>query len=88
MLLDRAAVVERRDEKTLAGHHALQSFHDSAAGGGFHLNARLHEGHGAGFGPYRLAGIQFDLDQLHIVAVDFVFDVVCARHTLASPGNL
>ncbi len=57
-------------------------FRSPASGGGGHLDPVLEIGHGADLGAHGLAGIQFDLHHLQIVAVDLVVDYV--RHPLTS----
>jgi hypothetical protein len=41
-----------------------------------HLDAVIHEHHAAGLSDYGLGGVELDLDELHVVAVDFVIDHV------------
>jgi hypothetical protein len=45
-----------------------------------HGDAVIHEHHAAGFGDDGFAGIEFDFDELHVVAVDLVVDFVHGIH--------
>jgi hypothetical protein len=46
----------------------------------FHLHAVVHVHHPTGLGHGGLIGIQFDFDILHVVAEDFVIDLVHHGH--------
>ncbi len=47
---------------------------------GFHLDAVVHIHHAAGLGDGGFVRIEFDLDELHIVAEDLVFNLVHLGH--------
>ena len=63
-----ALVRERGDEEALARDAPFEALHESAARARVHLDGAVHVEHGAGFGADGLAGIEFDLDDLHVVA--------------------
>ena len=48
-------------------------------------DAVFHVHHAAGLGERGLAGIELDLDELHVVAEDLVVDFVHARHGPSPP---
>ena len=53
----------------------------AVAENGLHLDAILHVHHGAGCGDHRLLRVQFDLHELHVVAVDLVINFVHRCHS-------
>ncbi len=75
-------------EQALAGEQAFagadQLVHEAAllaaavAEDRLHLDAVVHVHHAAGLGDDALAGIELDLDELHLVAEDLVVDLVGA----------
>ena len=93
MALDAALVAEVGHEDRLAGQGALagaeQLAHDSGLGlgavahAGLEHDIGLHVVHRPGFGDHRLAGIELNLDHLHIVTDDGVINFV-AFHDLDS----
>ena len=46
---------------------------------GFHLDAVVHVHHAAGFGDGGFHGVEFDFDELHVVAVNLVINFVHLR---------
>ena len=77
-------------EERLTGEHAFadvfEDAHDAAFVGvgavahfGFEGDAVVHVVHAAGFGDDGFAGVEFDFDELHFVAVDLVIDIVGAH---------
>ncbi len=83
-LLAGAAVAEMGHEDRFAADGALgrreQLVHQSRLGPravtelGLEGDAVIHPVHDAGFGHHRLAGVQFDLHHLHVVAEDLITD--------------
>ena len=80
-------------EQTLAGDQALagadqlvekaaaRSLGAAVAEHGLHADHRILEHQRAGFGHAALAGVEFDLDELHVFAIDHIIDLVCALRT-------
>ena len=88
-MLAAALVGEDRHEQALTGQDALAGapaarrarrrlLLRAVAEDRFELDAVGHVHHDAGFGDRRLARIELDLDELHLVAVDHEVDVVRA----------
>ncbi len=85
------AVAEHGHEQRLAGEHALagreQRAHEAAARrlraavaeDGLDLDAGVHVHEAAGLGDARLARVERDLHELHLLAEDLVVDLVRAR---------
>ncbi len=87
LLLPGGRVAEERHEERLAGQHPLagaqQRTHDAApllaravAEDGLHLDAGIHVHEGARLGDARLARVERQLDELHLLAEDLVVDLV------------
>ena len=87
--LPRALVGEDGHEQALTGdqplagaeqraHHAATAAAAAVAEHRLHLDARRHVHHRAGFGDRALAGIELDLDELHLAAEDAEVDLVRA----------
>ena len=77
MGLARTFMNEARDKETFARQHALETGKQTTAGIGLHGDAVAHIGHGPGFGPNPFARVQFDFNQLHFIADDFIIDDIC-----------
>ena len=86
-----AGVREDRREQALAGEHALagadEQIHEAAAllpravaEDRRHLDRRILVHEAAGLGHRALAGVELDLDVLHLAAVNLVIDLVGGRH--------
>jgi hypothetical protein len=87
--LARTPAREHRHEQALAGQDALarpdERAHDAArllpaavAEDRFHLDAGRHVHHHAGLGHRALPGVELDLHELHVAAVDLEVDVAPA----------
>ena len=84
-----AAILEDGHEKRFAREQAFARAHQRArkplfclravAEDRFHLDAVLHVHHAAGFGDRGFLGIEFDFDELHVVAVNLVINFVHRR---------
>ena len=72
MSLAAAVIKKGGDKKRLAGDHSLKALEQSAAGAGLHFDAIFHIHHGACLGAHAFAGIELYLDELHIIAINFV----------------
>src|SRR5690606_9232515 len=76
-----------RHEQALAGENAFAGAHQLAKDAALfaaavsehsvHVNRRALEHHGAGLGDGAFAGIEFDLDELHLLAANLEVDIVC-----------
>jgi hypothetical protein len=72
------ARAEERAKK--AGAAALLG---AIAENGFHFDAVVHVHHAAGFGDGGFHGVQFDFDELHVIAEDFKVDFVHCGHVIS-----
>ena len=86
-----AAVEEDGHEQRLAGQQPLAGAHQRAekstllllravAEDGLHLDAVVHVHHAAGLGHRGFVRIQFDFDELQVVAKNLVVDLVHVSH--------
>src|SRR5215204_6470144 len=85
-LFSLATILKHRHEQRFTGEQALAGPHQStqktAVGlrtipeDRFHFDAIVHVHHAAGLSDSGFHGIKFDLDELHLLAEDFVINFV------------
>jgi hypothetical protein len=90
MLLAAAPIEKHGHEEGFAREQPLARAEDRAEESGvllraiaedrFHFDPVLHVHHAAGFRDGGFHGIQFDLDELHVVPVNLVFNFVHRAH--------